>query len=91
MIVAEPPLTRLCLGTSPVYAVPSFFYNRLVQLKHTYNYVLMCVLIQVTNINSLSIHTHRDCRLSDISSFTPSFPQFSLYLGSLYCGLFIIS
>ncbi|VUZ40924.1 unnamed protein product [Hymenolepis diminuta] len=67
-------------GNSPVCTVPSFFYNRPVQLKHTCNYVLTRVLIQT--------HTQRDCSLSDKSLFVLSFPQFSLLLGSLYCGLF---
>ncbi|VUZ47868.1 unnamed protein product [Hymenolepis diminuta] len=53
--------------------IPSFSYNRPVHLKHTYNYVLTRVLIQVTNINSLSIHTHTytDCRLSGTSFSAP--------------------
>ncbi|VUZ50149.1 unnamed protein product [Hymenolepis diminuta] len=58
MIVAEAPLARRYFGTSPVHTIPSFSYNRPVQLKHTYNYVLMHVLIQVTNIKSLLINTH---------------------------------
>ncbi|VUZ55293.1 unnamed protein product [Hymenolepis diminuta] len=45
-------------GTNPIHTVPSFSYNRPVQLNHTCNYVLTRVLIQMTNINSLSIHTH---------------------------------
>ncbi|VUZ49604.1 unnamed protein product [Hymenolepis diminuta] len=35
----------------------------------------MRVLIQVTIINSLPLHTQRNCRLSDTSSFAPSFPS----------------
>ncbi|VUZ39043.1 unnamed protein product, partial [Hymenolepis diminuta] len=35
MIIAETPLIRLYLETCPVHTVPSFSYNRLVQLKHT--------------------------------------------------------
>ncbi|VUZ41813.1 unnamed protein product [Hymenolepis diminuta] len=58
MIAAEASLTRLCLWTSLVYPVPSFSYNRPVQLKHKYNNVLTRVLIQVSNINSSPIHTH---------------------------------
>ncbi|VUZ52476.1 unnamed protein product [Hymenolepis diminuta] len=60
------------LGTSPVHAVSSFSYNRPVKLKHTYNYVLTRVLIQVTIINSLP---ERDCRLSGTSSLASSFPS----------------
>ncbi|VUZ41367.1 unnamed protein product [Hymenolepis diminuta] len=74
MLVAEAPLTRLCLRTSPIHTVSSFSYNRPVQLKHTYNYVHTRVLIQVTNVNSLSIHTQTH-RLSDTSSFALSFPS----------------
>ncbi|VUZ54419.1 unnamed protein product [Hymenolepis diminuta] len=46
MIGAEAPLTRLCLGTSPIHTTPSFSYNCPVQLRHTYNHVLTHVLIQ---------------------------------------------
>ncbi|VUZ47881.1 unnamed protein product [Hymenolepis diminuta] len=78
VIVAEAALTQQCFGTSPVHTTPSFSYNRFAQLKHTYNYVHTRVLIQVTNVNNLSIHTYTctDCRLSDI--FLCSLPQFSL-------------
>ncbi|VUZ53594.1 unnamed protein product [Hymenolepis diminuta] len=58
MVVTEALLTWRCFGTSPVHTVPSFSYNRPVQLKHTYSYVLMRVLIQVMNINNLPINTH---------------------------------
>ncbi|VUZ45235.1 unnamed protein product [Hymenolepis diminuta] len=47
-------------GTSPAHTVPSFSSNLPVHLKHTYNYVLTRVLIQVTIIKSLSnTHTYR--------------------------------
>ncbi|VUZ54581.1 unnamed protein product [Hymenolepis diminuta] len=59
MIVAETPLSRLLL-ISPVCTVPSFSYNRPAQLQRTYNYVLIRVLIQVTIINNLPLHTQRD-------------------------------
>ncbi|VUZ55529.1 unnamed protein product [Hymenolepis diminuta] len=58
MIIAEASLTRRCFGTSPVNTVSSLSYNRPVQSKHTYSYVLTHVLIQVMNKNSLSIHTY---------------------------------
>ncbi|VUZ51127.1 unnamed protein product [Hymenolepis diminuta] len=63
MVVAEAQLTRRCFGSSPVHTIPSFSFNRPVQLKHTYNYVITCILIHT--------HTHTDCRLSDTSSLTP--------------------
>ncbi|VUZ43233.1 unnamed protein product, partial [Hymenolepis diminuta] len=40
---------------------PFLFYNRPVHLKHTYahtHFVLTRILIQMMNINYLSIHTH---------------------------------
>ncbi|KAM3172123.1 hypothetical protein ACTXT7_015199, partial [Hymenolepis weldensis] len=46
MIVAEAPLTLRYFRISTVYAVPSFSYNRPVQLKHAHNHVLTRVLIQ---------------------------------------------
>ncbi|VUZ42769.1 unnamed protein product [Hymenolepis diminuta] len=54
MVVVNRPLSPLC----PVCTVPSFSYNRPVQLKHAYNYILMRVLTQVTVINSLPLHIH---------------------------------
>ncbi|KAM3183954.1 hypothetical protein ACTXT7_009323 [Hymenolepis weldensis] len=82
MVVAEAQLIQRYFGTSPVHAIPSSSYNRPVQLKHTYNYVLTRALIQLTNINSLSTHT--DCRPSDASSFVPFFNH-PIPFGCLYC------
>ncbi|VUZ55055.1 unnamed protein product [Hymenolepis diminuta] len=57
MIAAEAQLTRRCFETSPVHNIPSFSYNRPVQLNYTYDYVLTRVLIQLTNRHSFSKHT----------------------------------
>ncbi|VUZ54221.1 unnamed protein product [Hymenolepis diminuta] len=74
MIVTEAPLTQPCLRTSPIHTLPSLSYNRPVQIKHTYNYVLTRVLIQVTiQYNTIHTRTHTE-RLSLV--FAPSFPQF---------------
>ncbi|VUZ55480.1 unnamed protein product, partial [Hymenolepis diminuta] len=74
------------LLTSPVCTVPSFSYNRPDQLKHAYNYILMRVLIQVTIINSLPLHTYTGApSSSDASPFAQSFSSNSLFsLETLY-------
>ncbi|VUZ52430.1 unnamed protein product, partial [Hymenolepis diminuta] len=47
------------LLTSPVCTVPSFSYNRPDQLKHAYDYILMCVLTRSVGYNQPSLrHTH---------------------------------
>ncbi|KAM3181239.1 hypothetical protein ACTXT7_014754 [Hymenolepis weldensis] len=77
MVVAEAPLTRRCLGTSPVHSVPSFSYNRPVQSKRAHNHVLTRILIQVMNINCLSIRA-RHTRTETVACQThcPSLPPF---------------
>ncbi|VUZ44436.1 unnamed protein product [Hymenolepis diminuta] len=75
------------LLTSPVCTVPSFSYNRPVQLKRTYNYVHMRVPIQVTIINSLPLHSHIHtetvaCRHTFLRPILS--PQFYIPLGILY-------
>ncbi|VUZ41570.1 unnamed protein product [Hymenolepis diminuta] len=69
---------------------PQYFFPFLqpsVQLKHTCNYVLTRVLIQLTNINILSMHTRHTqtatcpAHLSLFPSSIPSYP-----FGCLYCG-----
>ncbi|VUZ53193.1 unnamed protein product [Hymenolepis diminuta] len=71
MIFTEAQLIQRCLGTSPVRTISSSSYNPSIQLKHTRNYVPTRALIQLTNINSLLIHTYINCCLSDTSSFAP--------------------
>ncbi|VUZ53593.1 unnamed protein product, partial [Hymenolepis diminuta] len=79
------------LGISPPHTVPSFSYNRPAQLKHTYNYVLMRILVQVTIINRLPTRTHTHGETVACQANLPSlppFPQFSLPFGSQHYGLF---
>ncbi|VUZ41907.1 unnamed protein product [Hymenolepis diminuta] len=88
MTVAGTRLTRLILGTSPVHTVPSFSYNRPLQLEHTYNYVLT----RLTNISSLLIHTntHRETITCQINLRSlPSFlnPLFSLGVCTAVCSI----
>ncbi|VUZ42878.1 unnamed protein product [Hymenolepis diminuta] len=54
------------LGSQSHSHPPFLFLQRSFQLNRTYSCVLTRVLILVTNINSLSIHTRRDCCLSDV-------------------------
>ncbi|KAM3176829.1 hypothetical protein ACTXT7_005741 [Hymenolepis weldensis] len=81
MIVAEAQLTQRCFEISSVHTFPSISYNPPVQLKHIYNYVFTRVLIQLTNINSLSLHTTHTHRLSLVGHiFLRYLPQFSCTL-----------
>ncbi|KAM3180241.1 hypothetical protein ACTXT7_016673, partial [Hymenolepis weldensis] len=71
MIVAEAPLTRRYFITNAVHTVPSFSYNRPVQLKHATNHVLTRVLIQAMNVDYLlSRETSTTKRI--LAKFKPS-------------------
>ncbi|KAM3175435.1 hypothetical protein ACTXT7_008543 [Hymenolepis weldensis] len=56
--------------TKAVYTVPSFSYNRPVQLKHAHNHDLTRVFIQVMNINILS-NTHMKTQIRVINKPSP--------------------